>query len=446
MGERRAIIALAALALAAYANAFGGVFQFDDFKVIVLNPHVQSLDAWWQSMPGIRPLLKLSYALNQASGLGLFGFHLVNLAVHLGNGVLVWRLFQIFARHAGLGESGARAAWLAAALFLVHPANSEAVTYLSGRSTALAALFFLAALHTYAAHAKKAWLSPLLYACAVLTKESALLLPFALLLWEAAGLDFALRAVLSRQRWHWAVLAAALALLFASPTYRHLLADSLALRPWAASLPAQPATILYLAGQWLGLSPLNADPALPRVSAGTLHTLGTAGLLLAILLAGLLQLRSRPWLGFGLTWFFLLLAPTQTLWPRLDAANDRHLYLAAIGLCWLAGHILAQRDGWLVRGAAALLIGILVVGTAARNTVYSSEVAFWQDVVVKAPHNSRAYNNLGYAYSQEGRSNEAIAAYRAALALDPQALRARANLLGLERRAADKDLPTVMPR
>ena len=74
---------LAAAALAAYAGAFGGSFQFDDFNVIVHQAAVHSLGAWWDSMPGIRPLLKLSYALSWiAGGGGETAFHLVNVALH----------------------------------------------------------------------------------------------------------------------------------------------------------------------------------------------------------------------------------------------------------------------------------------------------------------------------------------------------------------------------
>ena len=48
----------------AYANALQASFQFDDWDVIVRDPRVQSFTAWWASMPGMRPILKLSYALN----------------------------------------------------------------------------------------------------------------------------------------------------------------------------------------------------------------------------------------------------------------------------------------------------------------------------------------------------------------------------------------------
>lgn len=434
---QRDVFLLLALALAAYANAFQGAFQFDDYNVIVLNPHVQSLAAWWRSMPGIRPLLKLSYALNLSSGLGLSGFHLFNLAVHAANAILVYRLLNAFARRAGMAQHGERAAWFAAALFAVHPINSEAVTYLSGRSMSLMTLFYLGSLLAYIRRAENgrgaAWLSPLLFAAALLVKETALTLPLALLLWDATAPRKPLQISLSarRQAWHWALLAAGLALVAASPTYRWMLEASWRLHPLGDSLSAQPHAILYLAGQSLRIWALNADPALPWRASSWAETVTVA----AALLLGLAQLRRRPWLGFGLTWFFLQLLPSHSLWPRLDAANERHFYLAGIGLLWLAGYAasrLAQYGsarGW--RVAALLLLAALTLATAQRNRVYRDEIAFWSDVAAKAPHNPRAFNNLGYACRLAGRHAEAENAYRRALALDPGNLRAAANLRAL---------------
>jgi len=443
---QRDVFLLLALALAAYANAFQGTFQFDDYNVIVLNPHVQSLAAWWQSMPGIRPLLKLSYALNISSGLGLFGFHLFNLALHGANGILVYRVLRAFARRAGMARHGVRAAWFAAALFVVHPINSEAVTYLSGRSMSLMTLFYLGSLLAYVRRAENGrgarWLSPVLFAGALLVKESAVTLPLALLLWEATDrarsnavhpelVEGRTESLAERQLWHWALLAAGLVVIAASPTYRWMLEASWSLHPLSDSLSAQPQAILYLIGQALRIGALNADPALPWAASTLAQTAAVA----AALLFGLTQLRRRPWLGFGLTWFFLQLLPTHTLWPRLDAVNERHFYLAGIGLFWLAGYAASRlaeygNARWW-RLPALLLIAALALATELRNSVYRDEIAFWADVAAKAPHNARAFNNLGYAYRQEGRIAEAESAYRRALALDPENLRAAANLRAL---------------
>ena len=139
-------LVLAAVAIG-YANALGASYQFDDWSVIVRDPRVQDLAAWWASMPGIRPLLKLSYALNHESGLGVAGFHAVNVAIHAGNGLLaLWLVRRLLG---GLAFAPADAGWTALAtalIFVLHPVQTEAVTYASGRSTSLAVFFSFASL------------------------------------------------------------------------------------------------------------------------------------------------------------------------------------------------------------------------------------------------------------------------------------------------------------
>ena len=125
---------LAVAVLLAYFNALTGIFQFDDYNVIVNNPAVHSLPAWFDSMPGIRPLLKFSYALNWTVNAGPFGFHLFNVLVHAVNAVLVYRVL------CALRERQAGADWaplVGALLFALHPVQTEAVTYISGRSVSL---------------------------------------------------------------------------------------------------------------------------------------------------------------------------------------------------------------------------------------------------------------------------------------------------------------------
>ena len=85
-----ALIALPALAIVLIWAAFlGGSFQFDDWNVIVNEPRIHSLAAWWESMPGIRPLLKLSYALNFSFDESPAGFRAFNVLIHALNATLV---------------------------------------------------------------------------------------------------------------------------------------------------------------------------------------------------------------------------------------------------------------------------------------------------------------------------------------------------------------------
>ena len=461
MTDRRgdALVLLAAV-LATWATSFAGTFQFDDWNVIVNERRVASLAAWWESMPGIRPLLKLSWAANHASGLGLAGFHAVNLALHAAASLLALRLLRRVAERTGASGAGARAApLLGALLFALHPVQTEAVTYLSGRSASLAGALALGSAVAWLSGRERAagwraWgLSPLLFAAALATKESAVVLPAALLLLEAVDVrrPFSWTAALRAVAPHLAVLAVAAALFAASPVYGRMMARSAELRsPWVNLLTHLDA-VGWLAGQLLRVDRLVADPALPAVEALGARLALTGAALLAGLAWAIASMRRRPALAFGILWFLLWLPPTGWWLPRPDPANERQLYLSLLGPAWLAGLGLAP---WVAAGGARrLVVGALVLAlgavTAARSLVYADEVRFWEDVVAKAPANPRAHNNLGFALSARCRTAEAESAILRALALDPGYLRAAVNLRllreGVPLGPAEPACPPVRP-
>jgi tetratricopeptide (TPR) repeat protein len=408
-------------ALAAYAGAFGGSFQFDDFNVIVRQPAVHSLAAWWDSMPGIRPLLKLSYALSWTAGGGsTIAFHVLNIALHAANVLLVAAVLEDLWRRIGIPDA-AFAAFAGALLFALHPANTEAVTYISGRSSSMMAFFYLASVLAYLRGAPR-WLSPALFAAALATKEVAVTLPFALLLCDA--LDPKRGFDLRRQLPHWLMLGAGIFLMAALPRYREMLEASLALRSFGEQFELQVAAIARHVGVLILAVPPNIDPQVAPLPAAA----GFA--VLAAIAVGFALLRAQPWFALALLWFFLHLAPTNSLLPRLDAVNDRQLYLASIGPLALAGVALA----WLPRARLLLLIAmalLLGTGTVLRNQDYRSEAALWSDTVRQSPGSARAWNNLGYALQLEGRREEACTAYARSLGLDAGYLQARLNALEL---------------
>jgi hypothetical protein len=413
---------LAAAVLAAYLNAFLGSFQFDDFNVIVHQGAVHSFGAWWDSMPGIRPLLKLSYALSWSLGGGsTIAFHAVNVLLHAASALLVWQLLRTLFERMGVDGDGF-AAFAAALLFALHPAHTEAVTYVSGRSTSMMAFFYLASVLAYLRELPR-WTSPLLFLAALGAKEVAVTLPFTLLLCEALDQrrPFAWRAAVRRQALHWGVLVSGLLLMAALPRYREMLEASLALRGLGDQLALQVGAVARHVGVLILALPPNIDPAvvlLPPV----------AGLaVLAAIAVGFALLRAQPWYALALLWFFLHLAPTNSLLPRIDAVNDRQLYLASIGPLALAGLALslAPRGRVMLVMFAALA---LAIATVARNQDYRTEVALWSDTVRKSPGKARAWNNLGFALQQESRVTEARDAYEHALQLDPTHVPARINL------------------
>lgn len=420
---------------AAYLNSFAGVFQFDDYNVIVDNPAVHAWSAFLEGLPrGIRPVLKLSYTLNWTCGLGVFGFHLVNVALHAGNALFLYCLGR------RLDGSGARfPALCAALLFALHPVQTEAVTYISGRSVSLMSLLYLGSVTTYMQGREEGsrlllhGLSPVLFLLAALAKETAFTLPFALALCETArGVRHGWRRAARAQAVHWALLAAFSVFVLAHPGYGPLLEYSFDIRSAPANLLVQMRGIAWLVSGLLLLRSPNIDPDLPAGVDWTLSGALAVFLLAVALIAGLGGLWKGWAGGFGVLWFLLHLVPTNSFIPRLDVANDRQLYLASWGLFLALSRGATALGRWWgerrVLAAVAILSVLLGALTVLRNVSYQSEIALWEDTAQRSPRKARVRNNLGYAYEQAGRLAEAESEYRRALSIDPGHSRARANL------------------
>jgi hypothetical protein len=448
---RIAILLLATLL--AYANSFQGAFQFDDYNVIVNNTRIHSLSAWWQHVIGIRPLLKFSYALNWISGLGLSGYHAVNLAIHCANAVLAYLLLRRFpASDANRAED---AAFVAALLFALLPIQTEAVTYISGRSVSFMALFYLAAMLAYAqGNRPNKVFSLLLFVAALLVKEVAVTLPLALLLWEKArgtSTSLALRRTLP----HWLLLALAGLLLLALRDYVSFFTSSFSLRSIADNLLTQLHAVTWLLMRLFALWGHNIDPDLPLIRHWTPLLLAEAALLAGLLFTGFRQNVIRPWLGFGMLWLLLHLLPTNSLVPRLDVANERQLYLVSIGACFMLAKVFVNlrlsRPAWRVwlNGALAGCLVLLTLATLSRNLDYRSEIALWEDTVAHSPAKARPWNNLGYAYALAGDTARAQLAYGKAIHLKPDYALALQNLAAVEKqpgRPRDVRPPTTQSR
>jgi tetratricopeptide (TPR) repeat protein len=435
------VLLLAGAVAVVYLNSFRGVFQFDDYNVIVDNGGVHTWGAFLAGLPrGIRPLLKFTYTLNWTSGLGLFGFHLVNVGLHAANAIM---LFFLASRIGGPSVS-LFAALLPALLFAVHPAQTEAVTYISGRSVSLMAFFYLGSILAWLRGRERGspfllyLASPILFLLAVASKEVALTLPLALVLCDAVRRErTGWKETLRAQAVHWGLLLALAVFFLAHAGYGRLLEACFGIRGVAANLLAQVHGIGYLLSRLVMPHALNIDPDLPVFSAVSPALLPEALILAALLGAGIFGLKNRSLAGFGILWFFLHLVPTNSFIPRLDVANDRQLYLASWGLFMAVAtgaDLLREKRGArrVTTTVAAVVVIALGVLTVSRNTVYRSEVALWEDSARKAPGKARAWNNLGYAYQQAGRFRDAESAYLRALQVDPGYALARGNLRGLK--------------
>lgn len=192
-------LVLIAAGLIVYANSFNGAFIGDDLGTIVQNPQIRQLSHLGQvllppadtPLAG-RPLVQLSFAVNYAMhGLDLWGYHAVNLALHLACGILIFLLLQRIA-HPALAAG-------TALLWVVHPLNSEVVNYLTQRTESTMALFFLLTMY----FAARNWRAPAVAACVagMLSKETMVMAPIAVLLFDWAGSGTSSFAELWRHRW-----------------------------------------------------------------------------------------------------------------------------------------------------------------------------------------------------------------------------------------------------
>lgn len=417
----RPALAVAAAAVLAYLPSLWGVFHFDDYNVIV---HYETVHSWqtlferWGG--GVRPLLKASYTLNWALHPGEPGFILLNIAFHAMNAALLFLVGESLFRDR-------RAAFVAALLFALHPAATEAVTYISGRSSSMMAVFYLGAMLAYLRGSH--WsISSALFVLAVATRETAVTLPAALLLCElCSDQPFSWKRILRRQWAHWALLFAGGVFLLFNQRYFDLVAYGYGERSLADNLITQVGGISYLALRLISLHDYNIDPALPTLTEWSEALRFQAACLAVLCMLGIANLRKRPWVAFGILWFFLQLAPTNSIVPRLDVANDRQLYLS----CWGLFLALCIQLRGLGRLSTGILLFLFAASSVARQLDYRSEIVLWESSVSLAPWNARGHNNLGYAYQLAGRTEDARREYRAALMFDPAHAKARFNLMFL---------------
>lgn len=461
-----AIVAL--VGALAYANTLHVPFVFDDEANIVNNPGLRG--SGHLAFSELRYVGLLTFAWNYAwGGLDPFGYHLVNLAIHLASAIVVYGLVATTLRTPALAPADeaprapAASPWLCALLFVAHPIQTQAVTYTVQRLASLATLFYLLAVLAYArarlgrAPTRRAVFYVAALAAAVLatkTKEIAFTLPAAIALYELCFL---------RGRWRrWlAVLPfAAVALLIPLALLKHAAGGQAAVGldqavhagasssiPRAAYLLTQPRVIVtYLRLLCLPVAQnLDYDFRISR-SAGDPAVIASALLVAALLGAGLLAyLCSRRdsdasprlrLLAFGAFWFFLALAVESSVVPLADVIFEHRLYLpsfgaflaAAVGFATLQARLPPAR-AWMARVAMALVVLALAIATHARNSVWGDDGGLWLDVLAKSPNNARAHNNAGNLYfAPRGRVDEAIGHFQTALRLRPGFAEAHANL------------------
>ncbi len=431
------------LACLLYLNTLGHGFVFDDGALIVQDRAVTEMR--WERILGsgsYRPVRTLTYALNYAvGGDDPTGYHLLNLLLHGSNAVLLFRLLLLW-----LGSPFP--AFAGALLFVVHPAQTAAVAYISGRKDLLATSFLLAGVLLYCRYRRKGgskWLLASLGAgaLAMLSKEVALVFPGMLLLVELLAVNRSESGGIKAPDfsvWKRLAPAQAAALVLAAAGLGQALFISQATRMtgfWGDDLVVNFGTSLKLFAHYLKLvvwpHALIADYSgdVFSLSRGfaEVATLASGLLLIGFLVGMVLLVRKRPLISLGMGWFLLALLPVLQIIPFHELAADHFLYLPLVGLALVVGQLFAidaVSNNVLARGA---LVVIALAGcwrTIDRNRDWKDSVTLWEATYASAPGSFRANNNLGRFYFEMAeRPSEGIALTQRALQLlpgDPVAL------------------------
>lgn len=451
-----AIIIISIATWVVYLNTHDHSFHFDDTHAIVHNTEIRDFKvfgdlSYWTNLNN-RPLSYLTFALNYQDTLPTTPFHRTNILIHLLSSIFLYLfLCKVFLSPAPHNSRATKHASLialfAALVFALHPIQTQSVTYIVQRMSALSGLFILVALWLYLSGrtlretasrrnlkrliwytgAALAWLA------ALLSKQEAAFLPLMVIaaefiLFEGQGtrrtrLFLGLAATLMITAGFLAAATGYITPEKGAPAPMHYLATQLVVIVKYIQLAFLPVHQMVDYG-W---KPADSLFSLPVIASLLIH-------LTLLVLAGVLR-RKNPLVSLGIFLFYLPLAVTSTIFPIRDMVFEHRMYLSLAGFAV----VLASMAEWLFRhrnrrGTTVLVAAYLILlgyGTIARNKVWKDTCTLWEDTLRKAPANTRAWLAVGDCLKQRGDMAGALEHYNRSLEIDslnPTTLNNRGNL------------------
>ncbi|HEY4307072.1 MAG TPA: tetratricopeptide repeat protein [Gemmatimonadaceae bacterium] len=424
------VIALIATFIA-FAPALRAPFAFDDVDSIPKNPTIEQIATSFSPPARLavssRPLVNFSLALNyaMAGASSTTVYHATNVLLHLLCGLLLFGAIRRTLAVATLGEwaneNANTVGLISAALWLLHPIQTEAVDYTIQRTELLVSLCYLATLFASIRSwdaatppRRRGWLWLGVVACfaGMASKEVMVTAPLLVVLYDRAFRVFSWREVLDNRsrRWFYAGLAASwvlLAYLVAGGGRADSAGFALAL-PWYRYLYSQGWAVAHYLLLMFWPSDLRFDYGFAAVQGIGGLIGGVIVLALAIPALVVAVRTGRWWLAFLVLWFLVILAPSSSILPiQTEIAAERRVYLASAGVVVgivIAGTYALRAHRRLFLGIAAAT-GIVLFGlTMRRSALYANPEALWRDALAKAPDNPRAYDNLASVIYEKDRN------------------------------------------
>lgn len=467
------------ITLVIYGNSLNSPFLFDDDGVVVKNLNVQDiknipyffikphLSAYNPAQEGhYRPIVYVSYAINFAIGkLDPFGYHLVNMMIHAGSAFLVFLILKAMLGGVSprnpLFDLNSLPGLAAGIIFLAHPFNSEAVNYITARSSLLSGFFYLLAFWCWVKYREGA-LHPgryyraaiIVYVIGMLSKEILVTLPFVFWLYDMCiyySGHGEIKSIGSNRNskntfwsfvFDWRTYISYLPFIFIV-IIPYILIRLFAYKKIVGGFQRDIFTQLMteapvLVKHWQmffvpkGLSLFHDVD----IYHGMTLVISFSLILLLLYLAAaiyLVRLKELFWkiIAFFMLWFFIVLLPT-TIIPLNMIFQENRGYLAIVSFAAIIGVVLVEiskKFGKILLIVSVLLIVLVYsVVTIQRNTVWQDNLSLWKDSVKNAPLSGVAYAGLAAAYRDRGDIFLSIETAKKGIAVEPNNYSLRINL------------------
>ncbi len=414
-------------AILVYASALGGPFVFDDQSSIFLDPRANTIPlvGWFGVTRG---LTNLSYWFNYSlGGTAPAGYHWLNLVLHLASSVLVTLIIRrLLSLSSTPGITRDLLATFCGLVFLLHPLQTEAVSYVSGRSEVLAVFLLWAAFghFLYRQSTVASWYDGVviltLFGLACLSKEYAVVFPALLLLadyyWNPGSSFSGIKS-------NWRVYGPlGLAAVAGGGIVLKVLSQANTAGFGLKDLTVADYFFTQCRVIWIYVlkfvipfgQTVDYDFAVTRSFMDPWSILGLIALI-ACTVAAIVYRKEYPLASYGWIIFLILLAPTSSFLPIRDVITERRVYLPSLALLLIVAEFLRRlRFTHLVQGGLVLVVLIFGFLTSERNSVWASSENLWRDASVKAPNKSRPHFQLGRILYEQGNFEGAAAEYDAA--------------------------------
>ncbi|MDD5547647.1 MAG: tetratricopeptide repeat protein [Candidatus Pacebacteria bacterium] len=443
-----------------YSNSFQNKMFWDDNDYILNNQYIKD----WKYIPNYfseniiagaglmsnywRPMSLMAFSLEwHLWGNWAPGYHIVNTLFHVANAILIFFILSRLVKSFWLSI-------LPSLIFLIHPLQTEAVTYAAGLVDPLAVFFMFLGIIFYlkfrdsGASAIKSipyFLTILMFILAIMAKEIGFMLPAFLFIIDLIFLDQKL-SIKERLKkilkiiWPFIILAGAYVLLRATAlnfinTFNFYRDGGL----FATNMGVRLLTFFKILTVYFGLLfwpiGLHMERSIElATSPFSLQVIFGGTIFIGLIILAITQIKRHPILSFGIFWFFIGLAPTSNILIPINGLLYEHwLYHSLIGIflifIWL-GKIAAEKFGiqkivlvWL-----SIFIAFLSVLTINRNKDWRDPIVFYNQILKYSPTSYRVTNNLGMVYAENKKYEDAERTYKKAIALNPSGYVAYHNL------------------